>query len=428
MHRCLLIREAVGASVDVVVFDNSCTGDSCTAASDDAGDAYSACGVYRCYPCFGAGTYEISVTVSGVSGYLGYSFDIIAVNQYLPLTSTVQSSIGVMQHFYSYTSTFESLVFQLTVTNGPSVQFFVFDGCASTFEEDVVCAFGDCFVYIPTEAKRSAQTVFYIILTSSTLNDNDFLDRDNAYGSIKPSEYTLSVNAGTANCIAASSIVSQLDFCSDVLSGISSDSIWSFENVQLKDQEAECLFNDLSEGLTCPLASNECLDWLKTLSCLITFPQCDGNGFQAPVCRDVCSLVNDNCGANWPSQTEDIFGFFLAGSYDCGTDFYVDKSNTTSTTCYPLPSPPPPPASLDDYKPVSAGPAVLDPFVVPQFSDVTIYLTTGEVGEHDSTIHTSGGSTKTNSDVTTNHHSSGSSSAAIVLPSIFASLFLIFML
>jgi len=296
-------------------------------------------------------------------------------------------------------ATIQSIVFHLTVVDGPALNFFVFGASNSAdqnyygnaFSEGVSCAFGDCYVYVPSQAKRSNDVTFYITLTSSTLAGNPvasvFLDRNQAANSNKETSYDLSVTVGAQNCIAAATIASSAPFCSDVLKGVS-NSVWSFADVVSKDSEAECLFNSIVDGLWCPQASNDCLDWVKTLSCLITFPQCDSNGFQSGVCRSVCGLVDQYCGATWPGQSD----FY---EYACDTDFYVD-SNTS--TCASLPSPPPPPSSVEDYKPVSAGPAVLAPFDVPVFSDVTIYLTTGEFAS--TGIFGTSGSTVTASELT----------------------------
>jgi len=331
------------------------------------------------------------------------------INQYLALTDPVQTTIGVLNHYYSYSAnTIQSIVFHLTVVTGPALNLFVFGESNSAngnfygnaFSETVPCAFGDCYVYVPSQAKRSNDTTFFITLTSSTLTsishvDYVFLDRNVAGNSSKETSYELSVTAGTQNCVSASTIASSAPFCSDILGGITSSSIWSFDDVASKDAEASCLFNSIADSISCPQATSDCLDWLKTLTCLITFPQCDSNGFQSGVCRSVCSIVDQYCGATWAVQGEEVNDWI---AYACDTDFYVD---TNSSTCFPLPSPPPPPSSVEDYKPVSAGPAVLAPFDVPVFSDVTIYLTTGEFAS--TGIFSSGGqgqSTVTASELT----------------------------
>jgi len=434
------IREAVGATVTVTVSspdsDSSCsTLGSCVATDGYSTDSFSACGVSTCDHCVSSGRYLLDVQVSSIDD-LGYSFDIIAINQYLPLTAPVQTTIGVLKHFYSYSATaFQSLVFKLTVQTGPALELYVFEGCDSastSFSESVVCAFDDCYVYVPSQAKRSAAATYYIVLTSSTYGESGtpFLERNSATDSVKATSYALAVTAGTQNCVSASSLNSLAPFCNSTFKDISSVSVWSFADVPSKDAEAKCLYNNLASQIQCPQATNDCLQWLKTLSCLITFPQCDSNGFQQGVCRQVCNLVDNYCGIDWEAQFTSSFAFSPYTAYDCASAFYVDSN---SSTCYPIPTPPPPPSTVDDYNPVSAGPAVLEPFDVPVFSDVTIYLTTGEFATY--SIFTSGGggsgtfdSTLTASEISSLFTSNVFGSASTLCSGIFAFVFLILML
>lgn len=407
------VREAVGADLVVYLKNSYCDGvDSC--ATDDNVDDISSCTIHNCDHCWAPGRYEVTVDVSPYEK--GYSFDIIAITQYIPLTSSVQTTIGRLQHLYSYTATsIQSLVFTLDVITGPAVEISIFEGCNDAFAENygfhesVVCAFGSCNVYVPTRAKRSPATAFYIHITSSTNNNwPAFIERNDASSSVKETQYSLSVSAGTSNCVAASSIISEAEFCGSVFRTISGVSLWSFEDVKLKDEEAECMYNSIAKELTCPLASAQCLDWLKTLSCLIVFPQCDSDGFQTGVCRDVCSVVDQQCGEAWEKATG-------CSQYDCHSDFYVGAN--ISSTCYPIPPPPPPPSSVDDYRPVSAGPAVLDPFDVPVFSDVIIYLTTGQFNSISNIVQpTNSRTTVTRSEITSLFSSDFFGSASVVVP------------
>jgi hypothetical protein len=318
--------------------DGSCSIDTCSTkyTQTPLTDNLSACGVAT-ENCFteASDLVLIEVVVSNIVDF-GYSFDIIAINQYLPLTSPVTTSIGTLIHYYSYSAAaLQSLVFKLTVVNGPALSLYVFGasdnsgGIHENFGETVICAFGDCYVYVPSQAKRSNDTTYYITLTSSTLLESPFLDRNVADLSVKETNYVLSVTAGTTNCISASSITTSAPFCTSVLKGISNN-VWSFADVASKDEEAECLFNSIADSLVCPQASNDCLDWVKTLSCLITFPQCDSNGFQAGVCRSVCSLVDQYCGADWELQASHFT------SYACETAFYVDTNSSTSSPSHHL--------------------------------------------------------------------------------------------
>jgi len=274
----------------------------------------------------------------------------------------------------------------LTIVDGPPLLFTVFDGCSSgvlaseAFTESQVCAFGSCNIWIPSYAKHSTRSTFYVTLESRSLigstavtdptgtitrTDAEFTRNTNIQTE-KTTAYTLSVVLGTANCAAPPST----GFCADptqegvdVWSSISNPSVWSYIRPDLKDQEAQCRFEELIQS--CVYPSPDCRQWLKILSCLESFPQCDALGFQQGTCRAVCQQVQSLCGPFLPVNSHYEFS--------CCTDKY---QNGTAGTCYTIPPPPPPPPAITPAvgKPASALPP---PIEVPVFTTIFAYLPPG---------------------------------------------------
>jgi len=181
----------------------------------------------------------------------------------------------------------------------------------------------------------------------------------------KSTDYVLSVELGSANCGAPPTT----GFCADtdfegvnVWTGITSSSVWSYVRSDWKDEEAQCRFEELVDR--CPFPTPECRQWLKIFSCLESFPQCDGSGFQVGICRDVCEQVEDVCGP------------FLAGvpheEFACCSSKYVDTvgNSTADTTCYTLPPPPPPPPGIPSQNLGSDSSAFPPSLETPSFSTI----------------------------------------------------------
>jgi len=355
--------EPASASVSLQPAGDCASGASCSVVANTAGDQ-SSCGVsYGCntYAC-ASGLFYVDVDLSGTSG--GSAFELQVINQWVPLSGSASSTIlGAARHFYSVSSTNgNALTFKLTVHSGPALRFIVFDGCAqsATFSETKIAAFGETYTWVPTLAKHSGASTYYIELYSDfDSQENAEWNRNNNDRAQTPTSYTLQSITGGANCGAAPSG----GFCSDssiagvnVWSDITSSSVWKFVDSDLKDQEAECLYNELSDR--CVYPTDECRYWLKVFSCLETFPQCDAGGFQLAMCVDVCSQVEEACG-----------DFPVEFPFQCCRDRYTSDS---SSTCFNIPPPPPPPPTFDDND-VSGESSFPPPIEVPVFP--TIYAT-----------------------------------------------------
>jgi len=257
----------------------------------------------------------------------------------------------------------------LTVNSGPAVAFIVYDGCnggdRGTFSETQICAFGDCYIWVPTFAKHSKSSTYYVNVFTNFPSDGaaEWL-RNNNDRADTPTDYTLTLVSGAANCAAAPSG----GFCSDasiagvnVWADISIQSVWKFVDPVLKNQEAECLYEQLSDR--CVYPTDECRYWLKIFSCLETFPQCDSNGFQLAPCVDVCNKVEEACGG-----FTEVAGFVFP--FECCRDRYIDDGS--ASTCYNIPPPPPPPPDFNQND-TSVPSSYPPPFEVPVFP--TIYAT-----------------------------------------------------
>jgi len=255
----------------------------------------------------------------------------------------------------------------LSIQSGPPLVFSVFGDCNTQFgfQEQQVCAFGVCHIWIPTLAKHSGQDTLYVtlegkgypLIAERVRNDNSLVE--------KPTAYTLTVVKGTANCGAAPST----GFCAgtsdgfNVWSDITSSAVWSNVYPALADNQAECLYDELINY--CPTPSQECLKWLKVFSCLESFPQCDSNGYQVPMCVDVCDQVTEHCG-----------GFASHLEFSCCSDRYVQFSNATasSSTCYNIPPPPPPPTVVVPVRVGDPSSSLPPPLEVPVFSTIFAYF------------------------------------------------------
>jgi len=245
----------------------------------------------------------------------------------------------------------------------------VFDGCASYqdygFVEQQICAFGVCHIWIPTQAKHSGASTFYVTLEGKGYDVSPAArDRNDNTNAEKPTVYTLNVVLGSANCGSppSSGFCAGTDDGFNVWSEITTSSIWTFVRPDLADAQASCLYDELRS--ICPTPTETCLQWLKVFSCLETFPQCDSNGYQVPTCVDVCNQVNTYCG-----------DFFTGHStFSCCSDRYVEFTNNTASTCYTIPAPAPPPVVQVPVLYGDPSSSLPPPLEVPVFSTIFAYF------------------------------------------------------
>merc|ERR1712137_19940 len=249
---------AFSVGVDV----STCAGfsDSCSASTADAG-IHSSCSVpttdCSSSHCMTPGTYQITFT----PGAAPYEFEYQVITQYVDLSSSASGTIiGDTAHFYRITDSSTALSIALTITRGPGLNFAVLESASANMATQSVNQIGE--VNVDYE---------------------------------KETVYSLSVTRGAANCGATPST----GFCADpTRAGINvwsdvSNNVWTFGDVSGRDNQAECLYNDLVDRCVAP--SVECKQFLKAFACVTTFPQCDTDGYQMGVCNDLCLQVEDVC-------------------------------------------------------------------------------------------------------------------------------------
>lgn len=343
------IRDEVNADVSVMVANcadsTSCSIDS--VATEDDGENLSCrvdsddCDIY--FSCVTPGTYYITLTPS--PNNIIASFDYQVVTQYVALASSASATIsGAHRHFYQYDNQQQSAVINLDVVYGV-LSLAVHDGCTFTnagtgFYEFEVCENQDCMIALPTTAKHSLASTFYIVVSSKDNvvgDDNDGLDRMENFNTEKESSYVLTVTTGDANCAAPPTT----GFCADATrEGINvwssiTNNVWSNRFPDFADNQAECLFEELTEEF-CPAPTDACRQALKVFACVDSFPQCSATGgFQMGMCQDICNMVEEACGA-WTNIQPHF-------EYQCMSGRYQEGS---TGSCYTFPN------VTDTYVPV----------------------------------------------------------------------------
>lgn len=367
-----------GASVSVTRPGDDCESFACSVVKDTAG-VDSSCRTSDChvYSFTTPGTYYVDVNFSIPFGAGAVYLQV--VNAWVDLSGSVTNSIiGQTRHFYRLSNAASAISIDLTISEGPSLTLIVFDDLVSPgsslvagFQETLQCSFGTCSIYIPSFSEHSLSDTFYIEIDSANIFGGPVTtpfgsaapyNRATNVHTEKPTRYTLSATLGTANCAAPPSA----GFCASDIEGGNvwseiNNSVWDYERPDLKDNEAFCRFSDLVQ--TCPNPSEECRKWLKVFSCLESFPQCDGSGFQMGVCQDVCFEVTNACGSFKTLREE----------FGCCSDRYVAGNDSTISTCYNIPPPPPPPETFEP-EPGSDISSVPPAFVVPVFSTIDVFL------------------------------------------------------
>jgi len=294
--------------------------------------------------CVGTNDWTLTVALSAPG-----SVEFQVITDYVALTSAVSNVIrGQTAHFYRLDDAASALSIELTVSNGPFIEFTVHDGCdGDGYYEKQPCYFGTCTTYLPTVAKHPGSSELYIILASSSLTSEfTFFNPNENTNMIKQTSYSLNVVKSVANCASPPSS----GFCADSSrAGVNvwaevSNSVWAFDDPLSQDSVAECLYNDLVDRCVAP--SVECKQWLKTFACVTKFPQCDSNGFQMGVCQDLCLQVESVCGPfinaksgdnQIPGDGEDVRHLFEF--YQCNSNQYVRGSNGTCYDSLPVTEP-----------------------------------------------------------------------------------------
>jgi hypothetical protein len=297
------------------------------------------------YSCVPAGLYRVDIVNSGLpevsADYASFGVQYQIVNQWVSLSSAADTIIGAHRHFFSVSTAGTALQIRLNVRVGPAISMFVFDGCDQdrAFEHHQVCYFGDCLVDVSTRALHSGADNFYVVLTAGDLNEEDLVV-DNT-DEEKPTEYTLTAATGTSACASRPSNgfcgSNGVDFDDAFTSSAFtiSDSTWAYLDVDARNDMAKCRYESFVNN-RCPKPDDECKRWLRTLSCLESFPACDAAGFLQGTCQAVCEQVECACG-KWLDETNQPRPEYgcLSGRYQPG--------ETGSCAVIPVFVPPPPP-------------------------------------------------------------------------------------
>jgi hypothetical protein len=216
------------------------------------------------------------------------------------------------------------------------------------WSQSKLCQFGTCVLDISTFAQHPGVPKVYIYV--ETVNSCS----DVAAGSYaasapyeKPTNYQISATIGTANCAAFTSAAFGNGFCSNpsILGAQASASTWVPLNANYRHQEAQCLYNTLSQ-CECLAKNAVCNATLQRFACLQFFRTCDSNGFWTPVCRQECLNVYQSCSGN------NINPFFNPTATTCSCQFpqflcqsnrYQDNQTCTGSTPTPNPTSTPTP-------------------------------------------------------------------------------------
>jgi len=140
----------------------------------------------------------------------------------------------------------------------------------------------------------------------------------------KETSYIVDVTRGTANCGAPPSS----GFCSDVLNNLSNSAVWSFDDVNGRNNEAECYYDIINNG--CSRPSSQCETLLKSFACLRAFPQCSSSGFQMGTCSELCTQIHEQC-------SSDIIFNLPPELVVCENPSYVSGTNGTCIATFPTP-------------------------------------------------------------------------------------------
>eukprot|EP01096_Ripella_sp_DP13-Kostka_P008243 TRINITY_DN307_c0_g1_i2.p1 TRINITY_DN307_c0_g1~~TRINITY_DN307_c0_g1_i2.p1 ORF type:complete len:2786 (-),score=1480.75 TRINITY_DN307_c0_g1_i2:351-8603(-) len=269
--------------------------------------------------------YNLVATVpNAVVPGLTYSLTV----SYVPATAVPTVGAAVVSTFedspygfwyFNRTSLKDSaLEIQLELVSGPSVTVEVYVNDCSISLEDLVplvitCYSGVCVVPFSWSSNNfDVSSVYTIVVTGEA-----------------GSTYKLGYTSGSSNCQAP--YKNTLKFCTDVDYPIWDNST-SLNHDALAVQRYQQLYNAFCPPCSCRSISTACNDTLKQYACDESFPACDSDGFQSPVCRATCTDVVTTCGKTFNdvglSELECSHNFYLQNEKVCQTYGAEDDSST----------------------------------------------------------------------------------------------------
>jgi len=159
----------------------------------------------------------------------------------------------------------------------------------SGYVQSKVCPFGLCTIEIPTYAAHPGASTLYIWVTTVPIDGTNYRD---VYE--KPTNYLISSTIGLSNCVQISSLLPANSFCANLTTVTAGNGFWNYRNATAKVTSSNCTYQDLINR--CPTPTYPCQVYLNRFACLQEFRECDGNGFQVPVCAANCQSAINVCG------------------------------------------------------------------------------------------------------------------------------------
>lgn len=248
---------------------------------------------------------NFSVTVNGPAAAQIPEFD---------AATTVNNFVSSPFAFWYFNRTsFDdtSLEIQLEVITGPAIDVEVLvTDCALDVQNvspfKFTCYTGTCvvpFSWSSFSLDLEQTPIYTVILTGQS-----------------GATYKIGYESGKSNC--KTPLKGSLEFCSDVDYAIWDNST-SLNHDALAAQRFDQLYLAFCPPCTCRGLSSSCNDTLKKYACDESFPACDSDGFQSPVCLATCTDVVDACGKS--------FSQVGLNDLDCSHNFYLVNEKVCQT-------------------------------------------------------------------------------------------------
>jgi len=274
---------------------------------------------------------------------LGITYRLKSIVSYTDLETTSNQHFqiqGLDRHYYKVngrksglaTNDIQSVVIDLQIIDGDRLNVFIADSTEfmgaidslaasssySGWYRRKTCYFGLCTIEIPTRVQHPGANVFYVWVETVTTNPNNTRERIE-----KPTNYMISATTGKNNCESSNSFTS--GFCSSVIKSLTS--VYKYRDVDARNNEAECRYENLLCGCTHSLST--CQTKLQRFSCLESFRECDASGFWTPLCRYECTQTVAQCGDWSPINSECTD--CTRPEYNCLSQRYSDESTLYCT-------------------------------------------------------------------------------------------------
>jgi hypothetical protein len=268
------------------------------------------------------------------SFFTGYFFRALGTNSFTDISSTtVNAQIQANNiHYYKVASAnsngLQSVVISLTIAGGPRLNLYAAQSSdflldSTNYEgwyQSKTCPFGTCTIEIPTISAHPGVSTIYIWVVPYSTSSSQSTPIE------APTNYQIKATTGLANCASYSSIVGQSGaFCSNVSVSSSTNGFWIPRDSSLLSSEAQCRYEQLI-ACRCPTATIDCQNRFKRFSCLVSFRECNSQGFWVPQCRSECTTVVSSCNS---FSRDGLSCDCQAGQFDCDSSMYVAQEPCT---------------------------------------------------------------------------------------------------